>query len=142
MVVFSSFFKGYFVNGSLLLAGRILFAIPFLVFGINHFRFADMMASMVPIPGGAIWVYITGAAQILAAVSFISGKQMRLAGILSALLMLIYAFAIHLPGLMAAGNDMAAGVASMSSLLKDLGLGGGALILAYASTTTANTRQL
>ena len=33
---------------------RIIFAIPFLIFGLNHFMKADMMAGMVPsfLPGG------------------------------------------------------------------------------------------
>jgi uncharacterized membrane protein YphA (DoxX/SURF4 family) len=121
------------MNASILFAGRILFSIPFLVFGINHFRFAEGMAGMVPIPGGAFWVYFTGLAQVLAAIAFLSGKQMRLAALLTAVLMIIYALSIHLPGFLGAGDDMAAGMNAMSSMLKDLGLAGGALALAYAS---------
>ncbi len=121
------------MNASLFLVGRILFSIPFLMFGINHFRYADAMAGMVPIPGGALWVYVTGLAQVLAAIAFLSGKQMRLAALLTAVLMLIYALSIHLPGFLGAGDDMAAGMNAMSSMLKDLGLAGGALILAHAS---------
>lgn len=35
---------------------RIIFAIPFAIFGIMHLTNADKMAGYVPIPGGAFWV--------------------------------------------------------------------------------------
>jgi putative oxidoreductase len=123
------------MSASFLLAGRILFSVPFLVFGIFHLRGADQMAGMVPLPGGVFWVYLTGVAQIAAAVSFLSGKQMRLAALLTALLMIIYALSLHLPGVLAAA-DPGAFMMSMSSLLKDVGLAGGALLLAHAVSTT------
>jgi uncharacterized membrane protein YphA (DoxX/SURF4 family) len=108
------------------LIARILFAIPFLVFGIMHFAYAGNMAGMVPIPGGVYWIYFTGVAQIAAAVAIVSGYQARLASLLVALLMVIYIVAIHVPGM---GNEATAQM-SMSNLLKDLGIAGGALAIA------------
>ena len=59
--------------------GTYLFALPMAVFGIMHFMAGEAMAGMVPIPGGVIWVYLTGAALIAAAVAIIIGKKAVLA---------------------------------------------------------------
>lgn len=117
------------IIGPLTKLGRFLLAIPMAIFGILHFMAADSMAPMVPIPGGVIWVYVTGVALIAAAVSIIIQKKARLASTLLAVLLLIFVFAIHLPGAMAGGDG---GQMSMMSLLKDLAISGGALI--YAGT--------
>ena len=105
---------------------RIVYAIPMLVFGLMHFAFANNMAGMVPsyIPGGVLWVYLTGAGLVLAAASFIIHKWTKLSGLLLALLLLSFILTIHLPGMMG-GNHMA-----MTGLLKDLGLLAGALMIA------------
>lgn len=109
--------------------GRFLLAIPMAIFGIFHFMGAEGMSKMVPIPGGVIWVYLTGIALIAAAVSIIMQKKARLASTLLAVMLLLFVFFIHLPGAMAGGDS---GQMSMMSLLKDLAIAGGALI--YAGT--------
>ncbi|MFM8179661.1 MAG: hypothetical protein ACKOAG_10835, partial [Candidatus Kapaibacterium sp.] len=90
------------------------------------------MAGMVPswIPGGVLWVYLTGAANVLAAVAFLTGKKVKLAGRLTALMVVIFILTIHLPGVINAADDMARQIA-MTMLLKDLGLAGGALLLSH-----------
>ena len=110
------------------LLGRIFVAIPFLMFGIMHLMNAEQMAGMAPF-GGEIIIYITGLAQIAAGIAFLSGIQQRLAGLLTALLMALYAFTLHLPGVINAADDMAMQM-SMGGFLKDLGLLGGALLVA------------
>jgi uncharacterized membrane protein YphA (DoxX/SURF4 family) len=117
------------IIGPLTKIGRFLLAIPMAVFGVLHFMAADAMAPMVPIPGGAIWVYVTGLALLAAAASIILQKKARLASTLLAIMLLIFVFSIHLPGVMAGGDG---GQTSMMSLLKDLAIAGGALI--YAGT--------
>ena len=106
--------------------GRYLFALPFGIFGLMHLMSAGDMAGMVPsfIPGGVLWVYLTGLALIAATVSFIIQKHVHLAALLTAALMIVFVLTIHLPAVIG-GNMM-----SMGSLLKDLGLAGGALLLA------------
>ena len=105
--------------------GRYLFIIPMAIFGLFHFMGAKDMAGMVPgwMPGGIIWVYITGAALILAVVAFFMKKKAKLAMTLLGVMLLIFVLFIHLPGVMG-GNQM-----SMPSLLKDIALAGGAFIL-------------
>ncbi|OWY22512.1 DoxX family protein [Sphingobacteriales bacterium UPWRP_1] len=107
--------------------GQIIFGIPFLVFGILHFLNADAMAGMVPLPGGVIWVYLTGLAQVLAFVSIVIRKKTRLACLLLALMLLIFVLSLHLPGVIAGGD---AAQMSMGNLLKDIGLMGAALVIA------------
>ncbi len=88
---------------------------------------ANAMAGMVPIPGGAIWVYLTGAALLAAEVAFVINKKVRLACGLLGIMLLIFILSIHLPGVLAGGDG---GQMSLMSLLKDLGLAGGAFVLA------------
>jgi len=106
--------------------GRIVFAVPFIVFGILHFMNAGAMTGMVPsyIPGGVFWVYLTGLALILAGVSIIIQKYAYSASLLLAALLLIFVLTIHLPAVI--GGDRMA----ISGLLKDTALIGGALLIA------------
>ncbi len=102
-------------------AARYIFILPFAVFGIFHFMNASQMAGMVPIPGGVFWVYLTGLAHILAVIAFLTGKQAKLAALLLAVMLAIFALSVQLPAVMG-GNQ-----AAMSAFLKDIALAGGAL---------------
>lgn len=108
--------------------GRIAFAIPMFIFGIFHFMSGQDMSGTVPsfFPFPLAMVYITGVALILAAVSIVINIKARLASILLAAMLLIFVVTIHLPAIQS--NQMA-----MMSLLKDLGLAGGALVIASIS---------
>jgi uncharacterized membrane protein len=110
------------------ITARILFTIPFLGFGIRHLMHPNMMTGSVPIPGGTIWVYITGIAMILASIAAITKIQGKLAMLLLALMLLIFVLAVQLPAML--GSDPTMKMFGTLSLYKDLGLMGGALILA------------
>jgi uncharacterized membrane protein YphA (DoxX/SURF4 family) len=81
---------------------------------------------MVPsaVPGGVLWVYLTGIALIAAAVAILTDKMAKLASVLLAALLLVFVLVIHLKGAMA--GDQAA----IASLLKDIAIAGGALVFA------------
>jgi putative oxidoreductase len=104
---------------SILNLGKYLYAIPFAVFGIFHFMYAEGMKGMAF--GSSILVYITGAALIAATISMIIGKMDKLAAVLLAVFLLLTAFLVHL-------NSAMAGDAG--SFLKDLSLAGAALMYA------------
>ena len=106
--------------------GRYLFNIPFAMLGLMHLFKASDMAGMVPsfIPGGVLWVYVIGLALIAASVSFVIQKHTYLAALLTAALMIVFVFTVYLPQVLG-GNQMA-----MGALLKEIGLAGGALLLA------------
>ncbi len=116
---------------SLIGLGKYLFAIPMAIFGAMHFMGADAMAGMVPISGGVIWVYVTGASLILAAVAVFLGKMDKLASVALAILLLLFVILIHMPNAMSA--DSAIKQMGMISVLKDLALAGGALMCASQS---------
>ncbi len=120
--------------------GRALLSLPFFAFGIGHFANAGAMAGMVPsyVPGGVLWVYLTGAALLAAGLSFNIRKFDRLAGLLAALLMVVFAVTVHLPGMTKAVDpaDTLANAFKMMStgnFFKDLALAGGSLLLAGSS---------
>lgn len=115
--------------------GRLLFAIPFAVFGLFHFMNAKDMAQMVPIPGGALLVYVTGACLLAAAVSIIIGMKDKLAAFLLGLFLLLTALTVHLPGVME--DSMNPG--PMTNLLKDIALAGAAWM--YAGSIGAKDKD-
>jgi uncharacterized membrane protein len=112
------------------IVARVLFAIPFFMFGVNHFVYGQKMAYLIPsyVPGGVFWVYFTGVCLIAAAASIVTKIQGKLAMHLLALLLLIFVVTLHIPGMGSANADIK--MMSMMALLKDLGLMGGALLLA------------
>ena len=96
--------------------------IPLLGFGVKHLQDAPALAGMVPpfFPGGIGWIYLTGAAMLLAFISGLIGKLDKLAFTLAGLMILLFALTIHLRGLMEGGNPRV-----LFDLLKDIGLTGG-----------------
>jgi len=115
-------------NNLLSTSGRILFALPFGVIGINHFIVRDFFNGMLTtfIPGGGFMILFTGACLIAASISIILKKYIKLSCLLLALLLLIFILTIHIPQLF---EPSKAQIAFME-LLKDTALMGGALLIA------------
>ncbi len=106
---------------------RILFAIPFFVFGLMHFFHGAQLATMLKAwPASLVWVYIAGAGFILASIAMIINRYARLAAFLLALEILIITLFIHVPGL--SNPEMMQ--LNFSQLLKNIGLIAGALMVA------------
>ena len=112
----------------LVIAGRVVYALPFAVFGLLHFMSASAMAGLVPswLPGGVFWVYLTGVAMLAASIALLANKLVMQAGMGLAALLAVYILTIHLPGVFSPEHMQMA----MGSLLKDLAMLGGALTLA------------
>jgi len=108
--------------------GRILFALPFAVFGLNHFIMADFFIGMLNsfIPGTSFTIILTGLALIAASISIIFKKYIKLSCMLLAILLFIFIVSIHIPKLF----DETTRIMSMFALLKDTALMGGALMIA------------
>ena len=109
-------------------AGRVIYGIPFVIFGLFHLTNAKMMAGMVPIPGGEFWIYFTGLCLIAAGVAFIINKQVKLAGILNAVMLTGFILLVHVKGILS--DDQMQAMMSTTSLLKDTALAGASLFLA------------
>lgn len=127
--------------------GRILFAIPFAIFGINHFLNWEMLALMYNsfIPMGVFTNFIVGVALIAAAVSIIFKKNIRLSCISLAILLFIFIVSIHIPQLFfdVKPNKLDSNFASIlaaNNMIKDIALMGGALMIVglYPPEKTAN----
>jgi len=109
-------------------AGRILFAIPFAIFGINHFLMMDyyvgMLTSFVPL--GAYTIILTGIMLIVASISIISKKFVKFSTLMLALLLFVFIVTIHIPHLFVDSDR----TATLIALLKDISLMGGSLMIA------------
>jgi putative oxidoreductase len=106
--------------------GRVMFAVPFIIFGVMHFINAQPMAKMVPVPGGVFWIYFTGAALLAAGTGILTTILEKWACIGLAVLLMLFVFTIHVPALRHAVDDHAQHMA-LISILKDTALAGGAL---------------
>ena len=118
-------------------AGRILFALPFAIFGINHFLMMDYYMGMLTsfIPKTAWIMVLTGVILIAASISIITKKFVRLSTILLAILLFIFIITIHIPHLLN-GVDT---TSSLIALLKDISLMGGSLMIAGIYSDNGST---
>ncbi|MBL0055012.1 MAG: DoxX family protein [Chitinophagaceae bacterium] len=102
---------------------EMLFALAMGTFGVLHFMHADMMGGMVPsfMPGeGKIWIYVTGAGLVAAAIAILINKYKTMACYLLAAMLLVFVFTLHFKPAMD-GN--------LGNLLKDTGLAMAAIII-------------
>jgi len=108
--------------------GRILFALPFAAFGINHFVMMDYYLGTLTsfIPKTAFVMILTGILLIAASISILTKKLVRLSTILLAALLFIFITTIHIPHLI----DGVETTATLIALLKDISLMGGSLMIA------------
>jgi putative oxidoreductase len=109
--------------------GRILFALPFAVFGINHFLMTDYYLGMLTsfIPLGAYTIILTGIMLVAASISIITKRFVKFSTIMLAILLFLFIVTIHIPHLII--NDMDKTV-TIIALLKDISLMGGSLMIA------------
>jgi putative oxidoreductase len=108
--------------------GRILFAIPFALFGINHFLMTDYYLGVLTsfIPLGAYTIILTGIMLLAASISIITKKFVKLSTILLAILLFLFIITIHIPHLFTDADK----TATIIALLKDISLMGGSLMIA------------
>jgi uncharacterized membrane protein len=104
---------------------RFIFSGVIAVFGVLHIMNGEMMAEMIPsyLPGGVIWVYITGACLIAGGIAIAINKMAKLAGYLLALLLMTFVITVHFPG----------GQASIGQVMKDTALAMASIFIANHS---------
>jgi uncharacterized membrane protein len=108
--------------------GRIFIAISLIVFGIQHFLYANFVATLVPawMPGRLFWAYFVGVAFVAAAIGAVVPKMTRPAGILLGILFFLFVVTLHIPRIAAHsrdGNEWTSGFVALAMC-------GGAWILA------------
>lgn len=113
--------------------GRILFALPFIIFGINHFIMMDYYLGMLTsfIPLGAYTIIFTGLLLIGAGISIITKKYVMQSAAMLAVLLLIFILTIHVPHLVKGTADR---TITLIALLKDISLMGGSVMIAGMCT--------
>ena len=84
----------------------IILGIVLAAYGVYHFLKPENLVNYIPsfLPGGDIWFYIVGVAFIMAGLAFIFHTQVKIAGYLLALLLFLFALAIHLPNYLHSGD--------------------------------------
>jgi putative oxidoreductase len=108
----------------------IILGIILIIFGTFHLMKPKELFGYVPsyLPGGIMWVYLTGVAFMLAGIAFILHKKVKLAGYLLALLLMIFVLTINLPNFLNAGDNEMKQMA-LVSMLKDTALAAFALYI-------------
>jgi uncharacterized membrane protein len=84
--------------------GTLLFAISLIVFAVQHFMYAEFIATLVPawIPFKLFWAYFIGVAFSLAFISIVLNIKTRLASALLGFMFLFWVIFLHLPRVAAA----------------------------------------
>jgi len=127
--------------GKLIPLGRFFFGIMLIVFGIDHFLYAQFVATLVPewIGGQMFWTYFAGIALMGSGVSLITKIKISLVSLLMGLMIFIWLFVLHIPRAVAMpdldnGNEL-------TSVFQALAFSGVGFVLA-CFYTTSNQRQL
>ncbi len=92
---------------SLIRFARVLFGLACIEFGLSHFAYADITASMVPawLPDHLLFAYLTGAGHCAAGIAILFGLLPRLGAALEALMMSSFVAFVHIPGVVQAPFD-------------------------------------
>jgi uncharacterized membrane protein len=116
------------MNTKLTAIGRILFALPFGILGLNHFFMKSFYLGMVStfIPGSGFGILLVGAVLIAASVSILLNKMVKQACWTLSVLLFLFIVTIHIPNLFISDNF----TITIIELMKDTGLLGGALVIA------------
>jgi len=108
--------------------GRTFFAVPLLLFGLQHFVFLNEVKEAVPswMPWHIFWACLVGAALIAASLSIATGIEAALAALLTGIMLFLFVLMIYIPNLILNPHDPLA----IEGPCRDLALSGGALALA------------
>lgn len=109
----------------------------FLLCGIQHFMFAEFVATLIPrfIPGASFWTYVAGLALLVAGVGFCLDQMRPLAARLTAAMVFSWVFLVHLPLVVTVGPVEWMGV------FEALGISGVCLVLADPPTEVTLVRS-
>ena len=124
--------------GRLDVLGSLCFGIPMGVFGVDHFLFPTVIASMIPawIPVHPFFVDLVGVALIAAALAIVSGTYSVVASSLLSGMLFLFVLVIHIPGFVRHPGDRFA----LTIPLRDSSFAAGALAGALAGMSNSRAR--
>lgn len=125
------------VLGDTIRIGQLLFAAGLIVFGTQHFLYADFIATLIPawIPLRLFWAYFVGVVFFAMAISILSKKKTVFGATLLGVMFLSWVAVLHSPRVVRAYNNGN----EWTSLLIALAMGGASLII--AGTEQASERH-
>jgi uncharacterized membrane protein len=100
LITFSPDFIGFNMSlDKITKLGRYFLAVPMVVFGIQHFLYAEFVVHLVPtwIPGRLFWTYFAGAALFVSGLGIIINVLSRLAATLLGLMICTWVIILHIP---------------------------------------------
>src|SRR5205085_954196 len=111
--------------------GSLLFAGPMVVFGLQHFLYQRVLATLIPgwIPWHIFWEDVVGAAFLAAAAAIATQKSARLAAFLLGTMFGLIVLVLHVPRVAAAARSLD----EWTSALVAVAMSGGAFVLARGS---------
>jgi uncharacterized membrane protein YphA (DoxX/SURF4 family) len=120
--------------------GRYFFAFSMLIFGIQHFMYANFIATLITpwIPGHLFWTYFTGVAFIATALAIVTNIYARLASFLLGVMFLLWVLVLHAPRSIASWHNGD----EWTSLFVALATGGASLIVASSFPNRAADRLI
>jgi uncharacterized membrane protein YphA (DoxX/SURF4 family) len=91
-------------NRKLILASRIVFGASMVIFGWQHFMYAQFLVGLVQkwLPAHSFWIYFTGTAMMAAGAAIATGILARVAGISLGIMFILFFLTLHLPRVAAA----------------------------------------
>jgi uncharacterized membrane protein YphA (DoxX/SURF4 family) len=112
-------------------AGRYIFAMAFVAFGIQHCIYARFAAGLGPpwFPGRPLWAYLTGIIFVAAGAAIVLGKNARLAATLLGTILFLFFVLLHIPRIIGQLHNPL----PWTSGFEILAMCGGALVLAGTS---------
>ena len=112
--------------------GGILFSIMIVVFGIEHFLYAEFVKTLVPgwIPGALFWTYFAAVALVGSGSAILFQTRSRLAAMLLGIMIFLWTLMLHIPRAVVApatdnGNEL-------TSVFEALGFSGIAVLIALS----------
>jgi uncharacterized membrane protein YphA (DoxX/SURF4 family) len=119
---------------SVILWGRVSLGAFMILCGIQHFMFAQFVATLVPawIPGAMFWTYFAGVALIAGGIGIIVPRLTRVAALWSGAMIFSWVFLVHVP--LVLKNPQSTG--DVAAVFEALAFSGVAFLLAGLATRT------
>ncbi|HTS01754.1 MAG TPA: hypothetical protein VMN04_04470 [Thermoanaerobaculia bacterium] len=116
--------------------GRLLFAGPLVVFGLQHLLYRGFLSTLVPswVPGPLFFTEVVGAAFLAAAAAIATNKAARPAALLLGTMFGLIVLTLHVPRVVAAAGSLD----EWNSAFVALAMTGGAFVVADASKESAS----